>query len=89
MRRQFVLDKRTSKLLEELAADRAGNQSRVVREAIQIYAERDAYLEKIEGDPAFQRMMEESDRAIREGRVVPQPEVERRIRAARKKRRKK
>ncbi|HTF24581.1 MAG TPA: hypothetical protein VK937_11790 [Candidatus Limnocylindria bacterium] len=34
MRHQFVLDKRTNKLLEELAFYHAGNRSMVVREAI-------------------------------------------------------
>jgi len=34
LRHQFVLDKRTNKLLEELAFYHAGNRSMVVREAI-------------------------------------------------------
>ena len=67
-RRQFVLDDRTNKLLEDLAADRAGNLSFVVREAIQLYADMDSRLEQIEQAPEFQLMMERSDsRARRAG----------------------
>src|ERR1700730_12979190 len=69
MRRQFVLDKRNNKLLEGLPSYRAGNRSMVVREAIQLYADMEARLDKIEADPAFQKMMDESDKAIREGGV--------------------
>jgi predicted transcriptional regulator len=81
MRKQFVLDKRTEKLLDELASYRGGNRSLVIREAIQIYSDMEDRLEKIEADPAFQKMMEESDRAIREGRVTPHEEVVRRSKA--------
>jgi hypothetical protein len=35
MRRQFVLDKRTDKLLENLATEGGGNRSMIVRAAIQ------------------------------------------------------
>lgn len=86
MRRQFVLDKRTDKLLEELASYRAGNRSLVVREAIQVYADMEDRLDRIEADPAFQKMMEESDKAIREGRVTPHREVLRMSRERAKKR---
>jgi predicted transcriptional regulator len=57
MRRQFVLDKRTSKLLDELASYRAGNRSLVVREAIQVYADMEDRLDKIEADPGFRKMV--------------------------------
>ena len=70
MRRQFVLDKKTEELLEELAADRAGNRSHVVREAIQLYAEMEARLDQIEADPEFRRRMEAADEDIRAGRVI-------------------
>src|SRR5713226_237032 len=43
-------------------------------------------LDKIESDPAFQKMMAESDKAIREGRVTPHSEVVRMSRARTKKR---
>jgi predicted transcriptional regulator len=79
-RRQFVLDDRTNALLEELAADRAGNLSYVVREAIQLYADMDSRLDHIEQDPEFQRMMERSEDDIRAGRTVSHAEVKRRFR---------
>ena len=79
-RRQFVLDERTNKLLEELAADRAGILSFVVREAIQLYADMDSRLDQIEQDPEFQRMMERSEDDIRVGRLVSHEEGKRRFR---------
>jgi predicted transcriptional regulator len=85
MRHQFVLDERTNKLLEELASYRDGNRSVIVRETIQLYADMEDRLDKIEADPAFQKMMAESD--IREGRVTPHSEVVRMSRARSKKRR--
>jgi predicted transcriptional regulator len=75
MRRQFVLDKRTNKLLEELAAYRAGNRSMVIREAIQLYADMEDRLDAIEADPAFQQMMARSEADVREGRLIPHSEV--------------
>jgi predicted transcriptional regulator len=81
MRKQFVLDKRTDRLLNELASYVGGNRSMVIREAIKLYSHMEDHLEKIEADPAFQKMMEESDRAIREGRVTPHEEVVRKSRA--------
>jgi len=81
MRKQFVLDKRTEKLLDELASYRGGNRSLVIREAIQVYSDMEDRLDKIEADPVFQKMMEESDRAIREGRVTPHEEVVRKSKA--------
>ena len=87
MRRQFVLDKRTNKLLEQLATDRGGNKSRVVREAVQAYAEREAYLDRIESDPRFIKMMAESDRAFREGRFVTQEQLETELRAVKRRKR--
>ena len=79
-RRQFVLDDRTNELLEKLAADRAGNLSFVVREAIQLYADMDSRLDQIEQDPEFQRMMERSEDDIRSGRLVSHEEAMRRSR---------
>ncbi len=75
MRHQFVLDKRTNKLLEELASYRDGNRSVIVREAIQLYADMEDRLDKIEADPAFQKMMAKSDADIKAGRVIPHSEV--------------
>ena len=81
MRKQFVLDKRTDKLLEELASFRGGNRSIIIREAIQVYADMEDYLDNVEGDSAFQDMMRNSDRDIRQGRIISHEEVVRRSRA--------
>jgi predicted transcriptional regulator len=75
MRHQFVLDERTNKLLEDLASYRDGNRSVIVREAIQLYADTEDRLDKIEADPAFQKMMAKSDADIKAGRVIPHSEV--------------
>jgi hypothetical protein len=53
MRHQFVLDKRTKKILDELALYRGGNRSMVVPEALLRLADREESLEKVESDPAF------------------------------------
>jgi len=88
MRRQFVLDKRTNKLLEELASYRAGNRSLVVREAIQYYADMEDDLDKIEANPDFQKMMAQSDAEIRAGKLIPHSEVVKMSRARSAKRKK-
>jgi predicted transcriptional regulator len=75
LRHQFVLDKRTNELLEELASYRDGNRSVIVREAIQLYADMEDRLDKIEADPTFQKMMAKSDADIKAGRVIPHSEV--------------
>lgn len=75
MRKQFVLDKRANKLLEELASHNGGNRSLIVRQAIQVYADVQHRLDKIEADPAFQVMMTRSDADINAGRVTSHEEV--------------
>ena len=85
MRHQFVLDKKSNRLLDELAEARGGNRSLVVREAIAIYADQEAYLEKVEADPKFIERMDKSAADIRAGRVSEQAEVERRFAKKRKK----
>jgi predicted transcriptional regulator len=85
MRRQFVLDKKANRLLEELAADRAGNRSLVVREAIQFYAALQSSLEDVESDSGFQRLMERSAADIRAGRVYTHAQVKGRLKAAKRK----
>ncbi len=80
-RRQFVLDEKTNDLLEELAADRAGNLSYVVREAIQLYARFEDQLDEIEANPELQQMMRRSEEDIRTGRVVSHAEVKKRSRS--------
>ena len=84
MRRQFVLDKETHSILEELAASRAGNRSFVVREAIRFYAAYESRLDEVEKDPKFLRMMARTEADIRAGRTYTQAEVKRRL-AKRKK----
>ncbi len=74
-RRQFVLDEKTNDLLEELAADRAGNLSYVVRETIQLYARYQDQLDEIEANPVLQQLMRRSAEDIRAGRVVSHGEV--------------
>ena len=86
MRHQFVLDKKSGKLLKELAEARGGNRSRVVREAILCYADREEYLDKIESHPKFIEMMRRSAADIQAGRVSEQAEVERRFAKKRKRR---
>lgn len=86
MRRQFVIDKRTDTLIEELASNGAGSRSMVVRTAVQLLADMEDRLDRIESDPAFRKMMAESDKAIREGRVTPHSEVVRMSRARSKRR---
>lgn len=87
MRRQFVLDKKSNRMLERLAADRDGNYSRVVRQALEALTEQEALAERIESDPGFIKMMERSEADIRAGRVIPHEEVMREMREARRKRR--
>ena len=84
MRHQFVLDKKSNRLLNELAESRDGNRSRVVREAILFYADQEAYLDKIESDPKFIEMMERTAADIREGRVYSQDDLRRLIAKKRK-----
>ena len=79
MRYQFVLDRRTNRLLDELAAPRAGNRSYVVREAIQTYAALDAALEEVEAGAGFQQMIARSAADIRTGRVYSHAEVKKRL----------
>ena len=74
MRHQFVLDKKSNRLLDELA------------ESSVMYADQEAYLEKIEADPKFIEMMEKSAADIRAGRVSEQAEVERRFAKKRRRR---
>ena len=83
MRRQFVLDRQTDQLIEDLASARAGNRSFVVREAVQVYAAIANQLEDLEADPKFLAMMERSASDIRSGRVVSHADLKKRV-AARK-----
>jgi hypothetical protein len=84
MRHQFVLDRKANKLLNKLAESRDGNRSRVVREAILLYAQQEAYFDKVESDPKFIEMMKKSAEDIKAGRVYTQAEGERYVAAKRK-----
>jgi len=79
MRSQFVLDKATDGLLDELAASRAGNRSFVVREAIRLYAALEEALGEVESDAGFRRLMDASADDIGAGRVVSHAQVKRRL----------
>ena len=86
VRKQFVIDSETDATIRRLAMAGDGNQSRVVREGVRVLAEREAMLDAIEEDPEFIRMMEASERAIREGRVTSHEDVMRMSRELRRKR---
>jgi predicted transcriptional regulator len=86
MRRQFVLDRKSSRQLDELAETHDGNRSLVVREAIGLYAAMEASLEEIESNPEFIKMMERTAADIREGRVFTQEDVQRLVAKKRKRR---
>ncbi len=85
MRRQFVLDKRSNRLLERLAADRDGNYSNVIRQGLQALADQEAMFERIESDPGFIKMMERSEADFRAGRFVTFEELKRQLRAKKRK----
>ena len=80
LRRQFVLDTKTERLLRQLSDDHGGNRSAVLREAIRYFAEREARLDAIEEEPDFIAMMERGEADIRAGRLIPHEEVERQLR---------
>jgi len=88
LRKQFVLDPSTERLLRKLAGKVPGNRSAVVRSAINYYADVEKELEGIDKDPGFIAMMEDSERAYREGRYSTLQEVRRQARSSRAKSRK-
>jgi len=79
MRRQFVLDEHSERLLDQLAASRAGNRSFVVREAIALYASLEDRLNEIESQPGFQRQMRKSGEDIQAGRVLTHTQLKKRL----------
>ena len=83
MRRQFVLDERTEKMLDRLATSRAGNRSFVIREAIALYATLEDRLGEVEADPAFQRMMRQTATDLEAGRVVTHAQAKKLLRGKR------
>lgn len=77
---QVVLDDKSYRLLKELAAPRAGNQSFVVREAIRYFAEREKVervLDAVLLQPHAREAMDAGIAAWREGRLRPYNEVTR------------
>ena len=83
MRRQFVLDDRTERMLDLLAASRAGNRSFVIREAIALYAGLEDHLTEIEADPGFQKLMHRTQSDIDRGRTLTNAQVKKLIRRKR------
>ena len=83
MRRQFVLDANSERLLDHLAASRAGNRSFAIREAIALYASLEDRLDQIEAEPGFQRQVRQSAADIKAGRVMTQAQLEKRLRRTR------
>jgi phospholipid N-methyltransferase len=84
MRQQIILDRKTNQLLNELAKSRGCNRSRVVCEAILVYADREANLEKVESDPKFIEMMKKSAADNKAARVFSQKEAKRYVASKRK-----
>lgn len=85
MRSQFVLDDKTEELLNELASGRAGNRSFVVREAIHLYANLEAWLDQVEADPGLQRMIAGSKEDVETGRVISTRQLQQRRNQAKQK----
>lgn len=83
MRRQFVLDEQSERLLDRLAASRAGNRSFVVREAIALYAGLEDRLAEIEEKPGFRRLMRQTAADIEAGRVLAHAQVKKLVRRKR------
>jgi predicted transcriptional regulator len=85
MRRQIVLDAKSDKLLKQLTADRDGNYSRTVRQALQALADQEAMFESAERDPGFLAMMEQSERDIQAGRYITLQELKKRLHSRKRK----
>lgn len=84
---QVTIDDKTARLLDSLAAPRAGNKSFVVREAVRRMAEQEGfegYLDWLEHQPAVRGSMDRASADEREGRTVTYTQV---IRQRRKPRR--
>jgi len=80
MKCQVVLDEKSKALLDELARSRDNSRSFIVREASCIYAVMETYLDKLEQDPAFRRMMEASAEDVRRSCLHSQAKAERIVR---------
>ena len=80
MKCQVFLDDDSKALLDKLARPRGNNRSLVVREALRVYAAMEAYLDELEPEPAFRRMMASSAEDIRTGRLHSHAEAQRVVR---------
>jgi predicted transcriptional regulator len=81
MKYQVVLDAESKALLDGLARPRGNNRSFVVREALRTYAAMEGYLDELEKEPRFRRMMEAALADVDAGRVRPHAAAERVVRA--------
>jgi predicted transcriptional regulator len=83
---QVTIDDETARLLETLAAPRAGNKSFVVREAVRRMAEQEGferYLDWLELQPGVRASLERALADEREGRTVSHARALKRIRKPR------
>ncbi len=84
---QVTIDEETARLLQALAASRAGNKSSVVREAVHRMAEQEGfeqYLDWLEQRPEVRASLEQALADEREGRTVAHERVVRRFRKPRR-----
>ncbi len=84
---QVTVDDETARLLEALAAPRAGNKSFVVREAVRRMAEQEGfeqYLDWLEQQPDVRASLERALADEREGRMVSHGQALRRLRTSRR-----
>jgi len=84
---QVTVDTETARLLEALAAPRAGNKSFVVREAVRRMAEQEGferYLDWLEHQPEVRASLERALADEREGRTLAHEQVLRRLRKPRR-----
>lgn len=75
---QVTIDEETARLLDSLAAPRAGNKSFVVREAVRRMAEQEGfeqYLDWLEQQPAVRTSLERALADEKAGRTVAHKQV--------------
>jgi predicted transcriptional regulator len=80
---QVTLDEESFRILDELAAPRAGNRSFVVREALRRMAEQETWerdLDWLETVPEVRASLKRGLADLKAGRVVEHAEVSRRLR---------
>jgi predicted transcriptional regulator len=83
---QVTIDDETARLLETLAAPRAGNKSFVVREAIRRMAEQEGfeqYLDWLEQQPGVRASLERARTDEHQGRTMSHAQALARIRKPR------